>query len=74
LIIVFIYNILDYFFTKEYFTNNKIDLALCNQFGDACVEAASVLNIPYIVTTALDITKGKSLYSIKAYRVAYVAF
>ncbi|KAI9476185.1 MAG: hypothetical protein EXX96DRAFT_507204 [Benjaminiella poitrasii] len=50
----------DYEFAKEYFINYNIDLAMCDHFAEACIEAATTLNIPYIVTTAVDILKDSS--------------
>lgn len=44
---------------KKYFENNNIDLAICDHFSDACYSAAELLDIPYIITTAIPITKGK---------------
>ncbi|KAI9475697.1 MAG: hypothetical protein EXX96DRAFT_540281 [Benjaminiella poitrasii] len=50
----------EYEFTKEYFTNYNVDLALCDHFSQSCIEAAKALNIPYIVTSTLEITKDSS--------------
>jgi len=49
---------LDFKAAKEYFESNSIDLAICDHFSDACYSAAELLNIPYIVTSTLPITKG----------------
>lgn len=53
--------ILDYSTLLRYFENNKIDLALCDYFMIACVDAATTFGIPYIVTCALDPSKGISV-------------
>jgi hypothetical protein len=66
--------IIDYLFTKEYFINNHIDLALCDHFGDSCIEAASSLNIPYIVTTSIDLTKGKNHLIASITKFAYLVW
>lgn len=42
----------------SYFQDNKIDLALCDHFVGACVDAATTYNIPYIVTATFDSTSG----------------
>ncbi|KAL7328265.1 hypothetical protein PS15p_206559 [Mucor circinelloides] len=47
----------DYLFTRQYFIDAKIDVALCDHFADACVDVATNLSIPYIVTAAMDVTK-----------------
>ncbi|KAL0142477.1 hypothetical protein V8B55DRAFT_1498356 [Mucor lusitanicus] len=47
----------DYLFTRQFFIDNKIDVALCDHFADACVDVATNLSIPYIVTAAMDVTK-----------------
>ncbi|KAL7315288.1 hypothetical protein PS15m_006754 [Mucor circinelloides] len=47
----------DFKAAKEYFESNSIDLAICDHFSDACYSAAELLNIPYIVTSTLPITK-----------------
>ncbi|KAI7889146.1 uncharacterized protein EV154DRAFT_467773 [Mucor mucedo] len=46
----------DYFTYLSYFESNRIDLALCDHFVDACVDAANTLSIPFIVTSTLDYT------------------
>lgn len=50
----------DYKFTRQFFIDNQIDVALCDHFADACVDAATNLSVPYIITAALDITKDTS--------------
>lgn len=50
---------IDFQMAKEYFENNNIDLAICDHFSDACYSAAKLLDIPYIITAAVPITKGK---------------
>lgn len=50
---------IDYHFTRQFFIDNRIDVALCDHFADACVDAATNLTIPYIVTAAMDVTRGK---------------
>jgi hypothetical protein len=50
---------IDFQIAKEYFENNNIDLAICDHFSDACYSAAKLLDIPYIITVAIPITKGK---------------
>lgn len=49
---------IDYLFTRQFFIDNSIDVALCDHFADACVDAATNLSIPYIVTAAMDLTRG----------------
>lgn len=53
--------LIDYLFTRQYFIDAKIDVALCDHFADACVDVATNLSIPYIVTAAMDVTKGMYL-------------
>ncbi|KAI8636692.1 hypothetical protein BD408DRAFT_355160 [Parasitella parasitica] len=50
----------DYLFTRQFFIDNRIDVALCDHFADPCVEAATNLSIPYIITAAMDTTKDTS--------------
>ncbi|CAO3655992.1 unnamed protein product [Mucor fragilis] len=47
----------DFKAVKEYFESNHIDLAICDHFSDVCYTAADMLQIPYIVTSTLPITK-----------------
>ncbi|KAI8342883.1 hypothetical protein EDC96DRAFT_578480 [Choanephora cucurbitarum] len=47
----------DYTFTRNYFIDYEIDTAICDHFADSCVEAATSLNIPYIITSSMEITK-----------------
>lgn len=42
----------------NYFKNNEIDLVLCDFLVNVCVDAATMLNIPYIITAAMDTTTG----------------
>ncbi|KAI8365753.1 hypothetical protein BD560DRAFT_401581 [Blakeslea trispora] len=51
---------LDYEFAKDYFILKEIDVAICDHFGEACVNAATTLNIPYIITSSMDFTKDSS--------------
>ncbi|OBZ90672.1 Anthocyanidin 3-O-glucosyltransferase 7 [Choanephora cucurbitarum] len=44
----------------NYFLANDIDVAICDHFGEACVDAATTLSIPYIVTSSMDFTKDSS--------------
>ncbi|KAI8643021.1 hypothetical protein BD408DRAFT_431766 [Parasitella parasitica] len=50
----------DFIAAKEYFKDNGIDLAICDHFSDACYSAANMLNIPYIITLAVPLTKDSS--------------
>ncbi|KAI8073485.1 uncharacterized protein B0P05DRAFT_604795 [Gilbertella persicaria] len=47
----------DYQFTRDYFISHKIDVAICDHFGETCVDAATSLNIPYIITSSMELTK-----------------
>lgn len=42
----------------NYFKDYQIDLVLCDYFMNACVDAATSFGIPYIITCALDPSKG----------------
>ncbi|KAI8968528.1 hypothetical protein BDF20DRAFT_896890 [Mycotypha africana] len=59
----------DFLGTKQYFIDNNIDLALCDHFSDACMDAATVLRIPFIYTGSLDLTKDSSAPYINDYAI-----
>jgi hypothetical protein len=42
----------------KYYIDNNIDVAICDHFADACVEAAKMLNLSFIVTGTLDLSQG----------------
>ncbi|KAI9253633.1 hypothetical protein EDC94DRAFT_546345 [Helicostylum pulchrum] len=46
----------DYAILLDYFKRNEVDLALCDHFMEVCIDAATTLNIPYIVTSSLEFT------------------
>ncbi|KAG2235679.1 hypothetical protein BDF21DRAFT_355458 [Thamnidium elegans] len=46
----------DYAILFDYFNRTKVDLALCDHFMEVCVDAAMTLNIPFILTSSLEIT------------------
>ncbi|KAI9353987.1 hypothetical protein BD770DRAFT_445314 [Pilaira anomala] len=46
----------DYVTLKDYFKENQVDLVLCDHFMESCAEAATALNIPYIITSTLEFT------------------
>lgn len=49
---------LDFQFTKDYFIENNIDVAICDHFAEACFDVCDALNIPFIVTSTMDMTQG----------------
>ena len=55
---VHIYITIDFAAATEYFKSNDIDLAVCDHYADPCYSAASLLNIPYVITSAFPITEG----------------
>ncbi|KAI7889149.1 uncharacterized protein EV154DRAFT_553305 [Mucor mucedo] len=50
----------EYLALLNYFKTNEIDLALCDILMNVCVDAATTLNIPYIITAAMDFTTESS--------------
>ncbi|KAG2198133.1 hypothetical protein INT47_001531 [Mucor saturninus] len=50
----------EYLALLNYFKTNEIDLALCDILMNVCVDAATTLNIPYIITVAMDFTTESS--------------
>lgn len=59
LLISFFLKKIDYAILLDYFKRNEVDLALCDHFMEVCIDAATTLNIPYIVTSSLEFTSGK---------------
>lgn len=50
---------LEYHTILSYLEINKVDLVLCDFIMNVCVDAATTLNIPYIITAAMDTTTGE---------------
>jgi hypothetical protein len=50
---------LEYNELLSYFKINKVDLVLCDFIMSVCVDAATSLKIPYIITSAMDTTTGE---------------
>lgn len=48
----------DFAFAKNFFAENHIDLVICDHIAESCVEAAIASNLPFIVTSTADYTKG----------------
>jgi hypothetical protein len=55
--------LIDYAAFIDYFKNHDTDVALCDHFMEPCVDAATKLNIPYVITASMDLSKGKNFIS-----------
>ncbi|KAI7901476.1 uncharacterized protein BX663DRAFT_437558 [Cokeromyces recurvatus] len=62
----------DYEFLNKYFRDNNVDLVLCDHFAESCLEAATSLNIPYIVTSTFEMTKANTKKKKKDSRAPYI--
>jgi hypothetical protein len=40
----------------------ELDVILCDHFFEPCISAAIEAKIPFVVTTALEMTKGKLFF------------
>ncbi|KAI8373522.1 hypothetical protein EDC96DRAFT_498624 [Choanephora cucurbitarum] len=43
---------------RDYLIENEVDLALCDHFAEACVDAAVSIGIPFVITTTPAVTDG----------------
>ncbi|KAI8359807.1 hypothetical protein BD560DRAFT_437506 [Blakeslea trispora] len=48
----------DFFAIRQYFTENNINLAICDHLAEACSNAAVSAGIPYIITSSHALSKG----------------
>ncbi|KAI8380716.1 hypothetical protein BD560DRAFT_386907 [Blakeslea trispora] len=46
-----------YLALQKHFIENKVDLALCDHFADACIDAAVSVGIPFSITAVMPMTK-----------------